>query len=216
MGTIHEASQENRIMSTVATPMSSPPGAPGWIPSPLYRMSVEEYEAMVASGFFPDRKRVHRIRGLLVEKMTQNPPHAIADDLCGQELARALPGWYIRSAKPIRLPEQSSAPEPDRCVVRGPARQYRNRHPEPSEIVLVVEVFDSSLADDREVGAEVYGPAGLPVYWIVNLVDRQIEVHTDPGPSGYTSRTVYQAGATVPIVIDGQEIGRIAVETLLP
>ena len=203
-------------MSTIARPTSSPPGGPGWIPSPLYRMSVEEYEAMVASGLFPERRRVHLIRGLLVEKRTQNPPHAIADDLCGQELARALPGWYIRSAKPIRLPEPSSAPEPDRCVVRGPARQYKKRHPDPAEIVLVVEVSDSTLSDDRKLGAEVYGPAGLPAYWIVNLVDRQVEVYSDPGPSGYAKRTDYRAGDSVPIVIDGQALGRIAVDDILP
>jgi Uma2 family endonuclease len=111
-------------MSAIASTFSgAPPAASGWVPSPLYRMTVEEYEKMVASGAFHGRRRLHMIHGPLVEKTTQNPPHTIADDLCGQELARALPGWYIRAAKPIRLPNQASEPEPDRCVVRGSARR---------------------------------------------------------------------------------------------
>ena len=96
--------------------------APAWIPGPLYRISVEQYEAMAASGAIPESHRVHLINGLLVQKMTQNPPHVVADDLCGHELARVLPGWYIRAAKPIRLPAQASKPEPDRSVVRGSIR----------------------------------------------------------------------------------------------
>jgi Uma2 family endonuclease len=200
-------------MSTIA---STPPGASAWIPSPLYRMTVEEYEAMVASGAFKGRNRFLLINGLLVARMTRNPPQTIADDLCGQELARVLPGWYIRPAKPVRLPGQATMNEPDRCVVRGPARNYVGQHPGPADIVLVVEVADSSLADDRELGTRVYGPAGLPVYWIVNLVDRQVEVYTDPGPGGYRSCTVFPPGQAVPVVIDGQQIGEIAVDDVLP
>jgi hypothetical protein len=101
------------------------------IPSPLYRMSVEEYEVMVASGALKRRSRIHLVNGLLVEKMTQSPPHTIGDDLCGQELARVLPGWYIRPAKPVRLLGQVTMNEPDRCVVRGPARKFRGQHPGP-------------------------------------------------------------------------------------
>ena len=93
--------------------------------------------------------------------------------------------------------------EPDRCVVSGSARNYLSKHPGPADVVLVVEVADSSLADDRELGARVYGPARLPVYWIVNLVDRQVEVYTSPGPGGYQSSrsshpaTRYRSWSTV-------------------
>ncbi len=169
----------------MSTLTSTPPGASGWVPSPLYRMTLEEYEAMVASGAFKGRNRFQLIDGLLVAKMTQNPPHTIADDLCGQALTRVLPGWYIRPAKPVRLPGQATMNEPDRSVVRGSARNYLGQHPGPADVVLVVEVADSSLADDRELGTKVYAPAGLPVNWIVNLVDRQIEVYSSPGPAGY-------------------------------
>jgi Uma2 family endonuclease len=202
-------------MSTIASTM--PSGSSAWIPSPLYRMTLEEYEAMVASGAFRSRKRLQLINGFLVEKMTQNPPHTIADLLCGDELDRVIPpGWHVRPAKPVRLPGQATMNEPDRCVVRGSARDYLGRDPGPGDIALLVEVADSTLADDRELGTKVYGPAGLPVYWIVNLVDRQVEVYTGPGPGGYSSCTVFPPGQAVPVVIGGRQVGEIAVGDVLP
>ncbi len=134
-------------MSTIiATKSRKPSGDRSWIPSSLYRLSLEQYEAMVDSGIFTGRDKVQLINGYLVAKMTQNTPHATADDLCGDLLNRVIPpGWYVRAAKPIRLPTESSEPEPDRCVVRGGIRDYSARHPEPADIALAVEVADSSL-----------------------------------------------------------------------
>jgi Uma2 family endonuclease len=200
---------------TAAQPTIPAPDT-GWIPSPLYRMTVDEYEAMVESGAFQGRNRFHLINGYLVEKMTHNPPHAIADDLCGRELARVLPGWYIRPAKPIRLPGQDSEPEPDRCVVRGTIVDYDGHHPGPDDIAMVVEVADSSLAADRKLAAEVYGPAGIPICWIVDVRGRRVEVYTGPGPRGYRSSETFGEGQSVPVVIGGQEVGRIAVGDILP
>lgn len=203
-------------MSTISQTVPTSAGVPDWLPSPLYRMSVEEYEAMVASGAFPKRRRLHLIQGLLVEKMTRNPPHTMADELCGRELLRVLPpGWHVRTAKPIRLPGQASKPEPDRCVVRGDVRDYR-QDPGPDEIALVVEVADSSLTVDRDYVARLYGPAGIPVCWIVNLNDRQVEVYTQPGAGGYASCVDFQPGDTIPMEIAGQPVGRIAVDDLMP
>lgn len=193
------------------------PAAPAWIPSALYRMTVDEYEALVASGAFKGRNRFHLIGGLLVEKMTQNPPHAIAFTLGGDELDRVTPpGWHVRRALPIRLPGQASEPEPDHCVVRGGARDYLAGHPGPGDIALAVEIADSSLADHRQYAARVYGPAGIPNCWIVNLVDRQVEVYTGPGPAGYASRVDYRPGQVVPFVIAGRPVGQVAVDDLLP
>ncbi len=205
-------------MSTVAATLPTTPSAePAWIPSPLYRMTLEEYEAMVASGAFKGRNRCHLINGFLVEKMTQDPPHTIADILCGDELDRVIPsGWHVRPAKPVRLPGQATMNEPDRCVVRGSARDYLGRDPGPGDIALIVEVADSSLAADRELGTKVYGPAGIPLYWIINLVDRQVEVYTGPGAGGYQSRAVFTPGQVVPVAIGGQQLGAIAVVDVLP
>ena len=150
--------------------------------------------------------------------MTQNPPHRVADELCGAELDRVVPAdrYHVPGAKPVRLPGRDSEPEPDRCVVRGTIRDYEDHHPGPDEIALIVEVADSSLADDRTLATKVYGPAGIPVYWIVNLVDRQVEVYTNPSPAGYLSTEVFAEGQSVPVVIEGQPLGRIAVSDILP
>lgn len=189
---------------------------PGWIPAPLYRFSLERYEELVESGAFSHRDRFHLIEGYLVAKMTQHPPHNTADELCGAALQRVIAsGWSIRASKPIRIPSRASKPEPDRTVVRGTIRDYSRRDPDPPEIALVVEVADSSLADDRKL-TRVYGGGGIPIYWIINLVDRQVEVYTDPHPGGYRSRTDSRPGQDVPVVIDGIEVGRIPVADLLP
>jgi len=204
-------------MSTITVPQPKKSTAdPSWIPSSLYRLTLEQYEAMVDSGIFTGRENVHLINGYLVAKMTQNTPHATADDLCGDQLDRVIPpGWYVRVAKPIRLPTESSEPEPDRCVVRGGIRDYSTRHPGPADIALVVEVADSSLAEDRNM-AQVYGRAGIPIYWIINLIDRQVEVYANPDASGYQSLEVLVPPHFLNVVIDGAEVGEIAVADVLP
>jgi Uma2 family endonuclease len=205
------------VSAIVPQPPSIPPADSGWVPSPLYRMTVEQYEAMVESGALKARDRFHLINGYLVAKMTQNPPHVVADELCGGALLRIIsPGWHLLTAKPIRLPGRDSEPEPDRCVVRGTIRDYERRHPGPDDIAMVVEIADSSLHQDREMAASVYGPSGIPIYWIVNLVNRQVEVYTDPWPQGYRSRVDFPVGKAVPVVIDGQQLGQIAVDDILP
>jgi len=179
-------------------------------------MSLEKYEAVVESGVFTARDRIHLINGFLVAKGTQNPPHSTADELCGKALDQVIPpGWYVRAAKPIRVPDQVSKPEPDRCVVRGTIRDYGNRDPVAADVALIVEVSDSSLGDDRKL-ARIYGGSGIAAYWIVNLVDRQVEVYTLPYPDGYHARQDFAPGQLLPVVIDGAEVGRIAVADILP
>ncbi len=207
-------------MSTTVTPRPMPAPVPAilpdWIPSPLYRLTVEQYEAMADAGIFGERDRVHLINGCLVEKMTLHPPHAIADDLCGEALRLVLPpGWYIRPGKPVRIPGLASMPEPDRGVARGSIRDYGGRHPGPDDLALVVEVSDSSLDEDRKM-AEIYGKAGIPVYWIVNLIDSQVEVYSDPDPSGYQTHEVLAPGHVLSVKVDGVEVGEIPVADILP
>jgi Uma2 family endonuclease len=110
----------------------------------------------------------------------------------------------VRPAKPVRLTGQATKNEPDRCIVRGSARDYLGGDPGPGDIALLVEVADSSLTDDRELADQVCGPAGVPIYWIINLVGRQVEVYTGPAPGGYASSAVYAPGQSVPVVIGGQ------------
>jgi Uma2 family endonuclease len=80
---------------------------------------------------------------------------------------------------------------------------------------LVVEVADTSLAKDRR-RRRTYGPAGIPVYWIINLTTRRVEVYTNPSPDGYASRVDYAPGEFIPLVIAGKTVGQVAVDELLP
>ncbi len=84
-----------------------------------------------------------------------------------------------------------------------------------ASVGLLVEVSATDVSADRQQG-NIYGRSGIPVYWIVNLVDRCVEVYTDPGPAGYATRTDYPSGQQVPIVIDGQQTGPLAVNDILP
>ena len=138
----------------------------------LYRFSIEKYEELVRSGVFTKRDRLELIEGFLVAKMTQYPPHAVASELCRVRLDRMLPpGWHLRSERPLRIPSRGSMPEPDLVVTRGGIRDFAARHPEPSDVTLVIEVADSSLDDDRNLMARVYGGGGIAIYWIVNLAE---------------------------------------------
>jgi Uma2 family endonuclease len=208
-------------MSTITpTPPMAQPADPDWIPEPLGRLTLDQYEAMVESGILTARDRMVLINGCLVEKMTHSPPHAIADELCGDALRALLPaGWSLRTAKPIRIrrpaPERDSEPEPDRCIVRGTTRDYEDQHPEPKDVALAVEVSKSSLALDRKM-AGIYGRAGIPIYWLIDAVNRQVEVYSQPGPSGYGAMEVLAPGHVLIVIIDGVEVGKIPIEDILP
>ena len=112
-----------------------------------------------------------------------------------------------------------SEPEPDVAVVRGNRRDYGTRHPGPQDTGLAVEVSDSTLDQDRTVKLQIYARARVPVYWIVNVVDRQIEVYEQPsGPTpdpAYGNRRDYRPGDAVPLVLDGNTVATVPVTELL-
>ena len=120
----------------------------------------------------------------------------------------------------MRIPNRRSEPEPDVSVVRGDIRDYEDRHPGPEDVALVVEVTRSSVAKDRAL-ARVYGSGGIPVYWIVNIPRRRLEVYERPGPQQgrgmrYPAPKILREPDTVSLEIDGREVGQIAVADLLP
>jgi Uma2 family endonuclease len=201
----------------MATAMEAmqPAAVPNGACYPPFRMSIEKYEKLIDSGVFTKRDKLQLINGILVAKVTQNPPHSLADLLCSKALARVIPtGWHLRPDKPVRLPPDGE-PEPDQCVVRGEERDYSRLHPSAADVGLLVEVADTSLEADREM-ARAYGASGVPYYWIVNIRESQIEVHTDPTSDGYGSVRAYKPGEDVPVILDGAEVGRIAVSDILP
>ncbi|MGO9465358.1 MAG: Uma2 family endonuclease [Isosphaeraceae bacterium] len=198
-------------MSTITTvPPSShlPPESPGF-----YRITVDEYERL--AGLLDD-PRVELINGYLVKKMSKKPPHIWAVGSVLDATTRVLPsGWSTRMEDPVRIPEFDE-PEPDVAIVRGSRDDYRGRIPGPEDVALLVEVADTSLPMDQGQKRFAYARGRIPVYWIVNLNDRQVEVYSAPADDGYGSVEVFRPGDAVPVVIAGVEAGRIKVSDLLP
>ena len=100
--------------------------------------------------------------------------------------------------------------------MRGTIVDYAERHPGPDDVALLVEVADASLPGDRKLAAEIYGPAGIPVYWILDVKGRRVEVYTRSEPQGYGPPAIFAERQSVPVVIGGREVGRIAVADILP
>ena len=187
--------------------------------STLTLFSVEEYHQMIRAGILDENDNVELIEGYVVNKMSRNPPHDTAIRILSKHLERLLPpGWDYRAQSAITLSD--SEPEPDLAVVRGDERTYSNRHPGPADLGLVVEVSDTSLAFDQNDKVRIYARAGIETYWIINLVDRQVEVYTQPtGPTAlpaYARRDDVPLGGSVSLLLDGVVIAALAVRDLLP
>jgi Uma2 family endonuclease len=185
------------------------------------RLTVDQYDQMVENGILPETNRFELINGRIVEKEVKNPAHSTASDRTRRAIERILPGdWYVRQEQPVRIPNRRSEPEPDVSVVRGAIEDYETRHPDAEDVALVVEVTRSSVAKDRAL-ARAYGGGGIPVYWIVNVPKRRLEVYEGPGPQQgrgrqYPAPKILREPDTVSLQIDGREVGQVAVAELLP
>src|SRR5262245_44247125 len=146
------------------------------------RWTRREYGRLIDLGVLHEDDPIELLEGRLIVAEPQNTPHATAIDLAGETLRRAFgPGWRVRVQLPLALGPDSE-PEPDVAGVRGEARDFLTDH--PATAALVVEVADSSLRLDRRLKARIYARAAISDYWIVNLVDRVVEVHRDPVSMG--------------------------------
>lgn len=198
--------------TTIPTsPLATPPDDPGT----LFRMDVYRYERLVQAGVLND-PQIELVQGLLVNKMGKNTPHVSTTARTRRRLDRVIPpGRYVREEKPVRIPDFDE-PEPDLAVVRGDIEDDEKAHPGPGDVGLLIEVSDSTLPWDRGTKRLVYARSAIPNYWIINLVDRQVEVHTGPTPDGYQERRIHRQDETLSVIIAGQEVGRIAVADILP
>lgn len=183
------------------------------------RWTRSEYERLIDVGVFRPGEAVELLGGELVVGEPQGSAHYTAIGLVEDALRAAFgPGWLIRSQGPIALDEESE-PEPDIAVTRGVRRDYSRQH--PARPALVVEVADSSLHLDREHKGSLYARAGVDDYWILNLVDRVLEVYRQrardaSAPFGwrYASTCVVAPDASVaPLAAPS---ARILVANLLP
>jgi len=193
--------------------------SPGKPDDLIWRLSVGQYHEMIRTGILTADDPVELLAGWLVYKMPKNPPHRIATRLAQQTLEAVVPaGWYVDAQEPITL--NDSEPEPDVMIVRGETRDYRDRHPGPEDVALIVEVADSTLERDRGVKRMIYARAGIPVYWIINVLDRVLEVYYHPSgmteDADYGRRRDYGLSDSVPVMVDGLEVGHVAVRDLFP
>ena len=144
------------------------------------RFTRVEYDRLIDIGFFRSEDRIELLGGELMVAEPQSSEHYTAIRKSARALEMAFgAGWEIRTAGPVGLDDESE-PEPDVAVVPGVPEDYRNAH--PSRPVLTLEVSRSSLAIDRALKGSLYARAGLADYWILNLIDRVLEVYREPVP----------------------------------
>jgi len=181
------------------------------------RWTRAEYYAMGDAGVFGE-ERVELLGGVIWALPAQTPQHFAAAEATADALGAAFGiGSDVRRRGPLTLGNDTE-PEPDVAVVAGSFQDYADHHPAPPEMLLLVEVSDATLAKDRGEKAEAYARAGIVDYWIVNLVNRQLEVHRDPGPlptgHGYKLRRVLLEGeSTAPLLAPDRPVN---VTDLLP
>lgn len=187
---------------------------------PVRRFSVDEYHRMIDAGILgADDERFELLEGWIVAPMTRKPPHDVSIDLTADAL-RKLVAEVTRIRVQAALTLSDSEPEPDIAVVRGQARDYVKRHPGPEDTLLVVEVSDSSIGRDRQIKSRVYGRAGIPLYWIIDVVRRRVEVYSEPtGPAekaGFRQKKIFGEKDKLPLAIAGVSDVQIPVRELLP
>lgn len=161
--------------------------------------SLAHYEHMIAVGAFGGEFeiRAELIRGQIVAKTKLKPPECYIRTLLTEWSFYVVPDdtISIHPVGAVRIPVSDSEPEPDLLWIKE--GDYCKRHPEPHEILLLVEIADASLADDRGIKLGVYAEAGITDYWIVNVIDQQIEVYRNPTGREYRDKSIYRGDTAV-------------------
>jgi hypothetical protein len=175
----------------------------GWRPR---RWTTAEFDALVADGHLREGSKAFLWDGEIIEPMPENEPHVNAQDNLQRSLASRLPEaeWTIRPAHPLAL-RDGFKPQPDLVVLSGPRSGYRSRVPGAADAALVVEIADSTYAEDAGDKLPEYALAGIPKFWIVHIRARRIETYSDPvvssGVGGYATRQDFVIGQAVPLVL---------------
>ena len=185
----------------------------------FFRFTVKQYHKMIADGVLTEDDRVELLEGYLVDKMPHDPIHDGTIQKINRRLVRAIPaGWEVRVQSAVTLSQ--SEPEPDLALVREDRNGFMNRHPGISDFGILIEVSNSTLDTDRGDKGAIYARAGLPEYWIVNVLDLQIEVFERPSGASadpsYTTNRIFKRGSSIPLVLNGITVALIPVDELLP
>lgn len=163
--------------------------------------SIDEYHRLIDLGVFRQLDRIELIKGQLVEMSPKGTAHSVSCSVLYRELSPLLSGVAaLRCQDPITLID--SEPEPDIIIARGREADYFNHHPYPADIIVVIEVSDSTLGYDRTTKLSLYAENNISNYWIVNLVDRQLESYSQPyqkpnGEYAYLSQQIHLADRSI-------------------
>jgi len=188
---------------------------------PLRRFTLDEYHQLIEIGFFNESERVELVEGILVDMSPNNPPHIRTVNRLRRTFSflDARVDIEVRAQGPVTIPELMTEPEPDLVISMETGFELDERHPYPSEILLLMEVSDSSLTYDRSLKRAIYAQAGIAEYWIWNLVDGLLEVYRAPrtpvrGEAAYQTKLTYHRGESVtPLAFPDLEV---AVDDILP
>lgn len=205
-------------MSSAFTYPSSLPPDIALPPYPVRQFTVEDYFKLVDTGVLGEDDNCELLEGWIVPKMGKKPLHDNTIDIVDGIVDSLLTsGWFTRIQNVLQT--ATSAPEPDVAVTRGQRGSFPDRHPQGSDVGLVIEVADSTLHIDRRK-ALIYAAAGVPRYWIVNLPDRCVEVYENARSTSdgvrYAAPRVFHGGEELDLVLEGELLGRINVAKLLP
>ena len=166
-------------------------------PLRTHNFTVDEYHRMAEAGVFHEDDRVELIDGQVVEMTPIGPRHAVCVDRLNGRLSRLVgDSAIVRVQSPVVL-GQRAEPEPDVTLLRPPFERYQEVHPGPAEIMLVIEVADTSVEHDRSVKIPLYARACVPEAWLVNLPADRIEVYRNPAGGSYAEVTTVSPSETL-------------------
>lgn len=185
-----------------APPRPPPVTLPDWVPRRL--IGADEYQRMGEAGLFHPEERVELIEGQLISMSPMGAPHVGRTMILIELLGEAARGRAVMSAQSAVRLGDCSEPEPDLVLLRPPARRYLEALPTPSDILLIIEVADSTLAFDLGVKAGLYARHAILEYWVVDLRAGLLHVHRAPADGTYTSVACVSPGTTIePVGLPG-------------
>lgn len=178
-------------------------------------VTLEEYERMCVAGVFEAEARIELIRGKIVDMTPIGPGHeasvARLHFFFFKQLGDVALVWPQGNA--IRLPESNSRPQPDLTILRWRDDFYKGKRPTAEDVIVLIEVSESSLKYDRGSKRELYAEAGIAEYWVVNLAGGVVEVYTEPNEGEYKSVKAFKRGEM--LQLPGGIEGSIAVADVL-
>ena len=160
----------------------------------LHRFSAEEYHRLAETGILSQEARVELIDGAIHDMSPIGPLHSGVTMRLNRFFSSRAKGRWIVCIQDAVHPDNFSEPEPDVVLLKPAPDDYVSHHPTPDDVLLLIEVADSSLDFDRGKKLPVYARAGIPEVWIVNLQDAAIEVYREPHFTGYEKKTVVRSG----------------------